>query len=259
MEKDTKIVIGAIVVILALIFIFNVGITGNPIIPSSPITSTTNRCTDSDGGKNFDVKGTCKSRTGQIFNDVCEGVSIKEFYCDGVNRNCIYQLSICPVGKMCLNGACVITCTNDCSPSGTKQCSGTNAYKTCGNYDTDSCLEWSSATNCATGQTCSNGACVVCTPKTCSQLGKTCGSQSDTCGGTLNCGTCSTGYTCTDGNCIATTCSDGTAYGRCSTTQPKYCDNGNLIDKCSYCGCYRLPSTPYCWNDGSCKSTNMTG
>jgi len=34
------------------------------------------------------------------------------------------------------------------------------------------------------------------------------------------------------------TCSDGIPYGQCSSTKPKYCDNGNLIDKCSQCGCF---------------------
>jgi hypothetical protein len=42
-------------------------------------------------------------------------------------------------------------------------------------------------------------------------------------------------------NCLApinvSRCSDGTAYGSCSVTLPKFCDNGTLIDKCSRCGC----------------------
>lgn len=33
-------------------------------------------------------------------------------------------------------------------------------------------------------------------------------------------------------------CVDGTPYGSCSSNQPDYCDNGNLIKKCSKCGCY---------------------
>jgi hypothetical protein len=36
------------------------------------------------------------------------------------------------------------TCTNECSYSGQKFCDG-NYLKTCGNYDADSCLEWSSS------------------------------------------------------------------------------------------------------------------
>jgi hypothetical protein len=50
------------------------------------------------------------------------------------------------------------TCTNECT-SGAKQCSG-SGYQTCGDYDSDGCTEWSSVTNCPTGQSCSNGQCV---------------------------------------------------------------------------------------------------
>lgn len=32
-------------------------------------------------------------------------------------------------------------------------------------------------------------------------------------------------------------CTDGTLYGQCSDSKPKYCDDGNLIDKVSLCGC----------------------
>ena len=65
---------------------------------------------------------------------------------------------------ICQSGTCVAatsTCTNECSPSGTVQCSGTNGYQTCGNFDTDSCLELSSVTTCRSGQTCSGGTCVA--------------------------------------------------------------------------------------------------
>ncbi len=49
-------------------------------------------------------------------------------------------------------------CNNECSSVGAKQCSG-NSYQTCGNYDTDNCLEWSTATACASYQICQNGIC----------------------------------------------------------------------------------------------------
>ncbi|MDI6602570.1 MAG: hypothetical protein QME57_00415 [Patescibacteria group bacterium] len=32
-------------------------------------------------------------------------------------------------------------------------------------------------------------------------------------------------------------CPDGTLYGQCSVNKPKYCENGNLIEKASLCGC----------------------
>ncbi len=51
---------------------------------------------------------------------------------------------------------------------------------------------------CSTGQSCTgSGQCVSsCTPKTCVQLGATCGAPSDGCGGVLSCGTCSAPYEC---------------------------------------------------------------
>src|SRR5262249_54061451 len=39
----------------------------------------------------------------------------------------------------------------------------------------------------------------TCTPRTCAQLGYSCGAQGDGCGGVINCGTCPTGQTCGGG------------------------------------------------------------
>jgi len=47
-------------------------------------------------------------------------------------------------------------------------------------------------------------------------------------------------------------CSDGTAHEHCSLNKPKYCNNGNLIDKCQQCGC---SSDKICRIDGSCSIT----
>lgn len=46
-------------------------------------------------------------------------------------------------------------------------------------------------------------------------------------------------------------CTDEIPYGQCSLTKPKYCNNGNLIDKCSTCAC---PSGQECQSDDSCKT-----
>lgn len=43
---------------------------------------------------------------------------------------------------------------------------------------------------------------VICTPRTCSQLGYSCGSWDDGCGSTINCGTCPSGKTCSNGQCV---------------------------------------------------------
>jgi hypothetical protein len=49
------------------------------------------------------------------------------------------------------------SCSNECSISGQLQCFGSYS-KTCGNYDSDSCLEWSSGTLCQYG--CTGGNCL---------------------------------------------------------------------------------------------------
>ena len=51
-------------------------------------------------------------------------------------------------------------------------------------------------------------------------------------------------YACPDGtvaaslsDCPKMKCSDGTEYGACSLNKPKFCGDGNFIDKASACGC----------------------
>lgn len=80
----------------------------------------------------------------------------------------------------------------------------------------------------------------------------------------LSTNTCYCGGVCGDGYCDfvekrdgtcpqdCNKCFDGTSYGQCSTTRPKYCDNGELVDKCSICEC---PSGQQCQSDGSCEIT----
>ena len=52
---------------------------------------------------------------------------------------------------------------------------------------------------------------------------------------------CYEGGTCeADGKCSGTKiirCEDGTVYNRCSADKPKYCIEGELVDKCRFCGC----------------------
>lgn len=50
------------------------------------------------------------------------------------------------------------SCSNECILN-QREC-GSLGTKTCGNYDTDSCLEWGQETACAIGEYCSTGACV---------------------------------------------------------------------------------------------------
>jgi len=48
-------------------------------------------------------------------------------------------------------------CTDDCI-SESRQCFG-NGYRTCGQHDSDDCLDWSPVTYCASGEICLEGEC----------------------------------------------------------------------------------------------------
>ena len=86
------------------------------------------------------------------------------------NDECSYYGQPCPNGGTCGNydsDPCLecptITppsCTDECSYIGQRTCYGSNYYKVCGNYDSDSCLEWSSIQYCPSGYICQNGECV---------------------------------------------------------------------------------------------------
>ena len=48
---------------------------------------------------------------------------------------------------------------------------------------------------------------------------------------------------------VSETCADGTDFGQCSLVKPKFCENGDLINMCSQCGC---PDVLICQADGKC-------
>ena len=52
---------------------------------------------------------------------------------------------------------------------------------------------------------------------------------------------------------INQTCSEGTQYGQCSTTKPKYCINGNLTNNCQVCGCNEYYKCLKCQADNTCE------
>jgi hypothetical protein len=132
--------------------------------------------------------------------------------CDGIDNNC----------DNTIDEGCSV-CSDDCS-SGQTQCSGTQV-QTCGNYDADSCLEWSTAIDCPSGQTCSGTSCVSsgCTQETV-DINKDGSFSLCGCDGT-------DGYVCDkdggsvgDGLCMGSSCinnqpvSAGCVSGACSTT-----------------------------------------
>ena len=125
------------------------------------------KCEDTDNGRDYNTKGTVTRykkyggswrQIGSIYTDYCyTPTSLNEYYCNQ-NANIVYENKLCN----CQNGACVQLpppCTDECSPYGAVACATWNVTKTCGNYDSDSCLEWGGYTACPFGTTCSNGVC----------------------------------------------------------------------------------------------------
>jgi len=190
----------------------------------------------------------------------------------------------CPTGKTCSNGQCVSTCTNQCT-SGAKQCSGTTGYQTCGDYNGDGCTEWSSLTNCPTGQFCSGGVCSSSCTNECSTSGQkqcsgsagyqTCGNyDADSCLEWSSVTSCASGQVCSGGNCVAgctpKTCSSlgyncGTASDGCSgtlncgTCSTGYtCSSNKCVAACTPKTCSQLGKSCGSWSDG-CSSTLNCG
>lgn len=115
--------------------------------------------------------------------------------------------------------------------------------------------ETKACTRSTDGMPCSNGTCqggvCVCLPKTCTQLGKSCGTWPDGCGMSLNCPPCSVGQSCnSSGQCV-------------SSCQPKTC--GQLGKTCGSwpngCGgslsCGNCPSGQSC-DVGVCNCSSGT-
>lgn len=64
----------------------------------------------------------------------------------------------CPGGATCSNDTCDLPCSDECTTSGAVECSG-NGTRSCGQFDLDNCLEWSTTTACQSYEVCAAGAC----------------------------------------------------------------------------------------------------
>ncbi|MDO8460247.1 MAG: hypothetical protein Q7S74_04005, partial [Nanoarchaeota archaeon] len=146
--------------------------------PSAPYT-----CNDPDGF-GLNTATSILSSSGNLWDDECVQGTLLVNSCTGSNCYLIEELCspvsdpriILQVGSPdgvwsakvycdygCDGGKCnpVLSCTNECSFTGSRQCSGTTGYQTCGNYDADSCLEWSGVNVCASGSSCIGSSCIL--------------------------------------------------------------------------------------------------
>ncbi len=88
--------------------------------------------------------------------------------------------------------------------------------------------------------------------ETCQEQGKTVCSSDESCAGSWT--SSSDSARCCSASCTKLQCSDGTPYGQCSATKPNYCDSGNLINKCSVCGCNTFQN---CQLDEKCSENQF--
>ncbi|MEK6819311.1 MAG: hypothetical protein AABY10_05255, partial [Nanoarchaeota archaeon] len=103
-------------------------------------------CSDSDGGLNYVVQGTLTANgTITSYTDFClTTFNLREYYCNGGDMAST-SFNCSSLGSYtCSSGACVQqpACTSECT-NGARQCFTADTYKMCGNYDADSCYEWS--------------------------------------------------------------------------------------------------------------------
>ncbi len=90
----------------------------------------------------------------------------------------------CPQGKNCVNGICTDPCSDECQVYGARTCNADDSgFQTCGNYDTDACLEWGDVKNCVPTEICADGVCVFNCTDECATGEKRClGNGFQTCG-----------------------------------------------------------------------------
>jgi len=104
--------------------------------------------------------------TGISCGDICELGSVRCMgdgvtTCEVTSDGCLAwgPVTACPIDEpFCSSGECAATCTDECAV-GETACDGSLADKTCGNFDGDSCREWSTPTACGNGETCTGTSC----------------------------------------------------------------------------------------------------
>jgi hypothetical protein len=141
----------------------------------------------------------------------------------------------CPADQSCSGGTCRAICIDDCALEGASACTPAGEVQTCGNYDAEVCLEWSSPVPCGADQTCVDGACVVVCRDECQADERRCvGDAYEVCGDfdADAClefgggGACGGGEVCAMGAC-QTDCVDDCAAGagECTDDGARQCGN----------------------------------
>ena len=186
---------------------------------------------DEDGG----------SRRRNVCTPDCEGKECGKDGCGGLCGSCLE-------GVDCVDYQCTGECMHDCAPKGSSECTGDAAWRECGEFDADGCLDWSDERPCPGAGSCENGKC-QCEPDC---TGKTCGY--DGCVG--SCGTCKPGFTCSDFQCVEGCVDECTVAGETLCSGTGYTECGHFDDdEClEWSGVSACPGTGQCVG-GACQCT----
>jgi hypothetical protein len=220
------------------------GVASNPPKPSTTTCETgycdgSAACVQCNVPTQCPAAGTCKERT--CDNHVCgtkpvpdntptsnqEAGNCKTNVCIGGEPKDVVEAGDIPAGTQCNVGACngstpghsVAKAGAACSESGGNVCDGAGA-----------CVGCMVNSDCTSPDTCSANHTCSCVPKSCADLGKTCGMPSNGCGTNLSCGGTKNGSETAldcggDPNACATRCALGNA---CSVGGD--CASGNCVD-----------------------------
>ena len=169
----------------------------------------------------------------------------------------------CATTEMCQDGACVLTCTDECPLSGGRECNG-DGNRTCGNFDADTCLEWSNVTSCTGGTFCDQGNCVQSCSDACATSGavlcttdnsgtQTCGNfDADSCLDLSSAVPCPSNHACSNGTCVPT-CLD-----ECQLTDAARCSAvGQAVERCGNFdadGCLEFGGAQDCTGGATCTN-----
>ncbi len=134
----------------------------------------------------------------------------------------------CPAGTSCSDGRCKLQCSDECSEAGATRCAAASQVETCGQHDSDPCLEWGAPQTCPGSEVCASGRCQTSCSDACTAPGarRCTGNSVEQCGdlngdSCLDWGlvlACGEGETCSLGVC-APRCDD-----ECTTAGARACD-----------------------------------
>ncbi len=128
------------------------------------------------------LEGKCQEKTCE--NECKPGSKLctedgKSMVCDDFDGDgCLEnQIQACTGNDVCKNGICTNEqddpdiCEDECSEETATECVDNENIRTCGNYDADTCLEWSETQKCADNAACKDNKCGC--VNTCDSNGKT--------------------------------------------------------------------------------------